>query len=156
MAIAALVEDWLAEHDVKGELVPHKGTGSTHESAVAAEVPEDHIAKAIVVRDRDGEAMVVIPGHLRLDLSALNQQTGRSFRLDDESDLGDLFPDCVPGAVPAIGPAYGMETFVDDGIGGEAEVYFEAGDHRHLVRVTGTDLRALLKGAHTGGFSRGM
>jgi Ala-tRNA(Pro) deacylase len=154
MTIAARVESYLREHEIGYELVPHRSTGSTHESALAAHVREDHIAKAVVVRDPQGDALVVIPGDSWLELDALNRETGRDFRLDGESELAHLFPDCAEGAIPPIGPAYGLETFLDDALTTLANVYFEAGDHRHLVHVKGEDFLELLPGVRHGHFSR--
>lgn len=153
MSIAARVESYLSEHQVSFELVPHGTTGSTHESAVAAHVSEDHIAKAIMLSDAQGDAMAVIPGSGWLQLNALNRETSRDFRLDVESQLSHLFPDCAEGAVPPLGPAYGLETFLDEGVTALANLYFEAGDHKHLIKVTGEDFQRLLKGARRGYFS---
>lgn len=153
MTIAARIEQYLTKHGVSYELVPHKTTGSTHESAVAAHVPEDHIAKAVMVRDAQGDAMVVVPGDSWLRLDTLSQETGRQFELDEESQFNHLFPDCAPGAVPPLGPAYGIETFLDQAFASLGAVYCEAGDHQHLLRISGEDFRTLLQGARRGYFS---
>jgi Ala-tRNA(Pro) deacylase len=153
MAIAARVEAFLKGHGATYELIAHRVTGSTHESALSAHVADDHIAKAVVVHDGRGDALAVIPGDTWLDLDALNRETARSFALDDEADLARLFPDCAEGAVPAVGPAYGLETFLDEALTSLANVYFEAGDHRHLVHVSGDNFTGLLAGARRGNFS---
>lgn len=154
MAIARRVDDYLREHGADYELVRHSRTGSTHESTLAAHVPDDHIAKAVILREGGAVAMAVIRGDTWVDIDAVNRDTGRSFELDSESDLKSRLPDCVPGAVPPLGPAYGIETFVDDALATLAEVYFEAGDHEHLVRVSGESFVELLGGARRGRFSR--
>jgi Ala-tRNA(Pro) deacylase len=154
MTIAARVESYLREHAVSFELVPHRTTGSTHESALAAHVAEDHIAKAVVLRDAQGDAMAVIPGNTWLQLDALNRDTNRDFGLEEESAMSRLFPDCAEGAIPALGPAYGLETFLDQSLTTLAKIYFEAGDHKHLVQVKGEDFQSLLRGTRHGHFSR--
>jgi Ala-tRNA(Pro) deacylase len=153
MAIAARIEAVLRKHGTSYELIPHPVTGSTHESALAAHVADDHIAKGVVVRDREGDALAVIPGNAWLDMDALNRETARAFELEDEGDLSRLFPDCAKGAVPALGAAYGLETFLDEALTSLANVYFEAGDHRHLLRVSGDAFAELLAGARRGHFS---
>ena len=100
MTIAAHVERVLQDHGAHFKLISHRVTGSTHESAEAAHVRDDHIAKAVVVRDGEDRALVVIPGDTWVDLKALADETARTYVLDVESDLGQLFPDCEPGAVP--------------------------------------------------------
>lgn len=154
MTIATRVEAYLKKHGASYELIAHKATGSTHESATAAQVWEDHIAKAVIVRDGAEHAMVVIPGSTWLRLDHLNQETGRAFALDEESDLSALFPDCAAGAVPPLGPAYGLETFLDEGLTTLAEIHFEAGDHQHLITLDGETFVRLLHGARRGQFGR--
>jgi Ala-tRNA(Pro) deacylase len=154
MAIAPTIESYLTARNVHFELTPHHRTGSTHETAEAAHVPQDHMAKAVMVRDDRGHAMVVVRGDQWLHLDALNGDTGRTFGLDEESDLAPLLPDCASGAVPPLGPAYGVETFLDEALTTLAHVNFEAGDHENLVRVSGDDFAALLQGVRRGRYTR--
>lgn len=154
MTIATRVEGVLRDYGAHYKLIPHRLSGSTHESAEAARVREDHIAKAVVIRDDEGHAIAVIPGDTWLDLEALEDETGRRFELDDESDLAALFPDCVPGAVPPLGSAYQLETFLDEALGSLSTVYFESGDHTHLVRVNGETFADLMRGVRHGHFGR--
>jgi len=154
MSIARSVEQHLARQQVSYELLAHKATGSTHESASAAHVPEDHVAKAVMVHDSDGHAMAVLPGDTWLHLDTLNGDTGRAFQLDDELDLTKLFPDCVMGAAPPLGPAYGIETYLDEALTTLADVYFESGDHKHLVKVSGEDFLKLVSGVRRGHYGQ--
>jgi Ala-tRNA(Pro) deacylase len=74
--------------------------------------------------------------------------------VDQESDLKTLLPDCKVGAVPPLGPAYRIETFLDEALTTLANVYFEAGDHENLIRVSGQDFAALLQGVRRGRYTR--
>ncbi|WP_295539929.1 aminoacyl-tRNA deacylase [uncultured Thiohalocapsa sp.] len=154
MSIAARIDSRLRAQHIAFELMPHPPTGSTHESAAAAHVPEDHIAKAVMLHDGDGHAMAVMPGDTWLHLDTLNRDSGRTFTLDEESALAGLLPDCAPGAVPPLGPLYGIETFLDEGLTTLGEVYFEAGDHQHLVKVSGEDFLRLLAGVRQGHYGQ--
>jgi len=154
MAIAPSIERYLNARNVPFEAMPHHRTGSTHETAEAAHVPQDHIAKAVMVTDNRGDAMVVVRGDQWLHLEALNGDSGRAFRVDQESDLKTLLPDCKVGAVPPLGPAYRIETFLDEALTTLANVYFEAGDHENLIRVSGQDFAALLQGVRRGRYTR--
>ncbi|NCA68927.1 MAG: YbaK/EbsC family protein [Sphingobacteriia bacterium] len=153
MTIAARVEKVLRDHGAHYKIISHRATGSTHESADAAQIREDHIAKAVVVRDGSFRAVAVIPGDTWLDINALSQEAARDFELDEESDLKALFPDCEPGAVPPVGFAYNLDTFVDEGLESLSTVYFEAGDHTHLIRVNGETFAGLMDGVRHGRFT---
>jgi Ala-tRNA(Pro) deacylase len=153
MAVAATVEDFLSRRGVAYELVSHPHSGSSHETAEAARVSEDHIAKAVIVKDADDYAMVVIPASHWLEVEHLRKELNRDFHLATEEQLAALFSDCEAGAVPPLGPAYGVETFLDQALTSLANVYFEAGDHQHLVHTSGGDFRTLLSGVRHGYFS---
>jgi Ala-tRNA(Pro) deacylase len=153
MVIADTVKNYLAENHVAMELVPHPKTYSTHDSAAAAHVREDHIAKAVIVKDDQGYVMVVIPGNHWLKLEALQKEAGRDLQLADEQEMQELFRDCKMGAIPPLGLAYNIETFLDKQLTTLANIYFEAGDHEHLVHIKGEDLDVLYKGVRQGYFS---
>jgi len=63
----------------------------------------------------------------------------------DEATLGEIFSDCELGAVPPIGMAYELKTIWDpkSSLGKEDEVFFEAGDHQNLIRVSGVQFHEL-------------
>ena len=153
MAMAKTLESYLLQHQVEYDLVPHPKTYSSRDSARVAHVADDHIAKAVIVRDEQGHAMVVIPASHWLKLEALQQESGRDYVVAAESDATELFPDCALGAIPPLGPAYGLETFLDERLTTLANVYFEAGDHEDLVHVNGEAFHELLKGVRHGHFS---
>ena len=63
----------------------------------------------------------------------------------EEDEFARLFGDCEAGAVPPLGPAYRIETYLDDALTSLANVYFEAGDHRTLIHVTGDEFHRLMR-----------
>ena len=64
-----------------------------------------------------------------------------------------LFEDCDIGAIPPIGAAYDVPVILDESLGDAADIYFEGGDHKTLVHVSGKDFRNLTSGARLARFS---
>lgn len=153
MAVAETLKRFLDQQAIRYELVPHPHTGSSHETAEAAHVPEDHIAKGVVVKDQIGYALVVIPADNRVEMEHLRKELNRDLHLASEPEIGKLFGDCEMGAVPPLGVAYGVETFLDDSLTSLANLYFEAGDHDQLIRVNADDFATLLAGVRHGHYS---
>ena len=155
MSIARQLKKYLDKHEAKYRLIKHPHTGSSMESAEQAHVPGDLLAKGVVVR-RGGEVLVVVlPSDYHIELETLHKLVGEEVVLVQETELRDIFPDCEIGAVPAIGPAYQLATIWDPNtsLGKEDLVYFEAGDHEHLVRVDGRRFHELMAPAERGEFS---
>jgi Ala-tRNA(Pro) deacylase len=154
MAIASTVSNYLAEHDVAYDVLTHPHTATSGESAQAAHVPGTRLAKSVVLEDEQGYLMVVLPSNRQIDLGELHRQLNRNLGLATEGELGSLFNDCEIGALPAMGPAYGMETVVDDALAEQSDIYFEAGDHEQLIHVSAETFQILLgESARHGRFS---
>jgi prolyl-tRNA editing enzyme YbaK/EbsC (Cys-tRNA(Pro) deacylase) len=58
----------------------------------------------------------------------LRHQFKRSIGLATERTITRIFQDCIPRALPALDPAYDLETISEDSLMGASELYFEAGD----------------------------
>lgn len=153
VSVPAIVKTYLQSQGVDYQLVTHPRSLSTKETAEAAYIPEDHIAKAVILKDEQGFLMAVIPGNSWIKLHSLQRDLNRALELAPEAEVDNLFKDCRPGAIPPLGPAYNLETVLDEVLIPLAMVYFEAGDHRHLLRVSGEDFQKLLSGARWGYFS---
>jgi len=156
MTMSLTLEEYLNKHNASYDLIPHPHTGSSMETAEETHVPGMRLAKAVVIRDDDRYLMVVVPSAEHVDMTVLRQQFGHAVVLASEAELADLFPDCEVGAVPPLGAAWGVDTFVDESLLGESEVFFEAGDHEAVVRVTGDQFERLLEDAERGYFGRAL
>jgi len=154
MSMSVTLEEFLNQHNASYDLIPHPHTGSSMETAEEAHVPGLRLAKAVVLRDAGRYLMVVVPSVEHVDLTLLRQQFGHDIELATEAELAELFPDCEAGAVPPMGPAWGMNTFLDESLLAESEVFFEAGDHEVVVRVSGDQFEQLLQEAERGYFGR--
>jgi Ala-tRNA(Pro) deacylase len=147
MSIAYRVQDYIAEHDVPWDPVSHDASQSSMETARLAHVPPDRLAKAVVLEDDDGYVLAVIGAHRRLNVTEFADTLARDLRLASERVLRTLFSDCLPGAVPAVGEAYGIPTMWAEELGEQPDVYFEGGDHRTLVHMRGVDFGELMRSA---------
>jgi len=153
MAIASTVKDHLESMGVDYELITHPRTHSSRETAAAAQVREDHVAKGVLLQDAGGYVLAVIPGDSWVRLHGIQAELNRELQLAPEQDVERLFGDCDPGAVPCTGMAYGIETIVDEALASLAFVYCESGDHEHLVRLSAAAFHTLMGGLRHGHFS---
>jgi Ala-tRNA(Pro) deacylase len=88
--------------------------------------------------------VAVVPASHRLQLAEAGRRLGRKVHLATEDDAAMLFEDCETGAIPALGAAYGLDTIVEESLLLQPQVYIEAGDHEHLVRMTKQDFLRVL------------
>lgn len=147
MAIATKLKSQLEAQSIEYELVPHPHTESSMATAAAAHVPGDRLAKAVIVKQGDTYLVVIVPSDYHVHLGLLHRHLGEEVGLATEEELVKLFPDCEEGAIPPIGGAYGLRTFVDSSLLAEPEVFLESGDHSSLVKIGGEQFRSLLADA---------
>ena len=156
MSIANRLKQHLDSAGVPYETVRHPRTISAAESAEAAHVPGDAVAKTVVIHHEEGYVLAVVPASHRVDLTTLQELLDRRLGLASEGEIDRLFDDCDSGAVPPIGSAYGLPTLIDRSLRGRSAIWFEGGDHRTLVCVAGPDFDRLMRDGRHGGFSHAV
>ena len=154
MAIASKLEIYLKQRKVEYQVVTHPQSEYSMETAEKAHVHGDALAKGVLVKDDDGYLLVVLPADYHIELESLHKMLGQEVAMVGEATLEEIFSDCELGAVPPIGMAYGVKTIWDpkSSLGKLDEVFFEAGDHQSLVRMSGVQFHELMAPAERGEF----
>ncbi len=144
MAIAQSLKNYLEQQSVGYKTVSHTKSHSSLNSAAAAHVPRDWIAKAVILKEDESYLMVVVPTDHHVHLGRMHRHLGHEVGLATEAELTTLFPDCDAGAIPPVGAAYGLRTLIDDSLTTQSDIFFESGDHLHMVKVSGDQFVPLL------------
>jgi Ala-tRNA(Pro) deacylase len=153
VSIATSVQSYLARERVTYETLEHVPTSDSMHSAQAAHIPGDRLAKCVLLEDEFGFLMAVIPATHRVDLGALHRTLDRNLGLATDRALIELFKDCEPGAVPPLGPAYGIDTILDERLFDAPDIYFEAGDHQALIHLHSSEFLRLMNDVPRGRIS---
>lgn len=154
MTIASRLKAHLDGASVAFETAAHPRTATASETAQAAHVSGDRLAKSVLIHHDEDYYLAVVPASHRLSFRALHELLGESLALASETEIGEIFADCDMGAVPPIGAAYDVPVLLEDSLTGLDRVWFEGGDHRTLVSVAGADFDRLMQDARRGSFSR--
>jgi Ala-tRNA(Pro) deacylase len=145
MGVAMTLKEYLESRQVAYEVIPHAHTPSAARSAEAAKVPGDQVAKSVLLGDEHSYVLAVIPASYRLEVGRLNQVTARNLEFITEDEIEAAFSDCERGAIPPLGQAYGIETILESDLVKQEAVYFESGDHKHLIKMDGRVFRELME-----------
>lgn len=155
MGMAMTLHEYLEEMEAEYNLVDHPHRETSLEIAKTAHVRADRLAKGVLMRDEQGIlSLVVIPSDRRVDLASIDKLTQHHMGLATDHDVEQVFDDCDPGAIPPMGNAYALRVMLDRRLANQPEVFFEAGDHEELVRMSGDEFRRIMGGAMHGDFSR--
>lgn len=147
MGVAMTLKEYLDMNDFEYEVIEHLPATSSMRSAEEAHVTGDKVAKPILLGDDDSYLLAVIPASHRLDIDRLNQLMARGLVIMNENELDVTFMDCERGAIPPTGDLYGVDTIIDPALLEKEDVYFESGDHKQMIHMSGEDFRRLLENA---------
>jgi len=143
MGVAMTLQEYMETQQIHFDVIEHSHTDSAMRAAQVAHIPGDQMAKPILLGDDSSYLLAVVPATHRLDLDRLNQLTARSLVIMNEEEMEIAFSDCDRGALPAVGEPYGIDTVVDNTLLHLEDVYFEFGDHEHLIHLKGEAFRKL-------------
>jgi Ala-tRNA(Pro) deacylase len=135
------VRRFLERRGVPYEIIEHDPTYSAAAEARAAGADLEATAKTVVLHDRGGYRLAVIPACERLDVRRARDVLGAShhLRLASEEELRQDFPAFEPGAVPPFGTAR-LPEVVDVGLLRHERIVCAGGEHRRSVLIAALDL----------------
>lgn len=138
------IEKVLREAGVDFVTHEHPTAYTAQELAAEEHVSGDAVAKPVVV-DADGQTvMCVLPASCKVDLDRLaGALKVKSCHLLTETEVAGLFPDVEVGAEPPFGNLYDLTTLVDEHLAADDEIMFQAGSHRHAIRMKYADYASL-------------
>jgi len=147
MAIATTVGDALEFEGVDFRVLRAPAAGMRDDTLRECGVEPDACAKALLLKDAHGYVLTVTSVTRNLDMDLLRRELHRELEPAGDDDLDELFCDCELGSVPPIGPWYRVPTIVDARLRECSSVFFDGGEPRSLVRVTGEGFARLLRDA---------
>lgn len=131
----ALLE-WLERADVDYEIREHERAFTARATAEAEGVDPRAFAKVLGIATADGRnVLIVLDATDHLDLAKARRALGGDVRMLGEKELSALAPDCEVGAVPAVGPLFGVTMVADYAVRDDPEISFNAGSHRFSAHV---------------------
>lgn len=154
MFVSQTVMGYLERAGIDFDLVVHRHSAHSLQTARNAHIEPAQLAKGVLMFDDEEYWLAVIPASRRVNPWALESLLDTEhMSLANEEDMPTVFRDCERGALPIVGPAFGVRTAFDDDLLEEDHVYFEAGDHEHLVHLSREQFQRLMAGAPHGSIS---
>jgi Ala-tRNA(Pro) deacylase len=156
MSIAMKLQKYLDRKQACFNLIEHQPTKDAMSAADVCRVYPDCVAKAVVVRSREGYLLAVLPASQRISLLRLQEALGQPYALATEGELDRLFDDCVHGAVPPIGECYGLDVVAETSLFDSSDIYFEGGDLKTLVHMSQAQFSQLSDDARRAHFAAAL
>ena len=137
--------EFLESRHATYETVTHPAAVTAQEQAAVMHVPGQSVAKVLIVKERDGLAMAIVPAASELDLDRFKGLIGHGdVRLASVEEIRAVVPDCPAGSIPPFGALYGLRAFIDRGLLNVPEVTMPAGDPASAIRLRWTEFERLV------------
>lgn len=138
------IGEYLQDNGVSFDIHEHAPAYTAQEVAAEEHVSGDELAKAVIVQAKKQYVMCVLPASCKLDMDKVAVKLrAKSVRLADEVELAGLFPDVEVGSESPFGNLYHLTTLVDERLADREEIVFQAGSHRHVIRMKYADYASL-------------
>ena len=144
MPLSERLRSFLDSRHAEFTLTAHPKAFTARDVAAAEHLAPGEVAKTVVIFGDGAYHMVVIPASKLVDLFEVRLVLGLSHaRLATENELGTLFPDCELGAMPPLGPLYGLKVYLDNSLLGHNAIAFNAGTHLEVIHMRLPEFRRL-------------
>lgn len=136
---------YFVQHGIPFETIPHRPAYTAHDVAAQERVPDQEIAKVVMILADGNIKMLVLPASLQVDFDGIRVMLyAQDVRLAQESQFSHLFPDCELGAMPPFGNLYDVPVFVDQALTQDEHIIFNAGTHTETIRIKYKDYAHLV------------
>jgi Ala-tRNA(Pro) deacylase len=142
---SSLVTEYLADKGIAFQLIEHPYTHSAFADARATHHRPESVGKTVVLCDRSGYVLAIVPASERLDLRKLRDALGttRQLQLVNEAEMASEFPEFELGAIPPFGGILPAAEVVDHRLLDEDRILCGGGDHTHSVLIDPRDVVAV-------------
>lgn len=145
VAVLEKIIKLLQENNVEFELTEHEPVFTSEEAAKVRGINQKLGTKAMIVRTKAENYIFAIPADKMIDMKKVK----KLFLVRDASLLSredaERLTGLKMGCVPPLGLLFGLQTFVDDGVLGNEEIYFSPGSHTHTIKMKSADLVKITK-----------
>ena len=143
------LKSYLDEQNVKYVSIIHSQAYTAQETAESAHISGKEMAKTVILKINDQMVMVVLPASEKVDLDLVKSATdAESVQLADEREIEKLFSNCEIGAMPPFGNLYDMPVYVEESLGENENIAFNAGSHTELIKLPFEDFERLVQPEH--------
>ena len=146
MSILQLIRELLTKNGFKFDEMEHEPTLTSEQAARVRGVDLEIGGKALLIKTDQIYRLFVLSAALQLDSGAIRGFLGvRRTRFATPAELKEL-TGLVPGSVPPIGrPILPFELYVDESIGNNREIAFNAGSLTNSILMSVEDYLSVSK-----------
>jgi Cys-tRNA(Pro) deacylase len=140
------VRDFLEKKGVNFEIYEHEAVYTSEEAAKARGTGLKQGAKALIFVDDGKTVMAVLPADRQVEVKKFKGLTGlKDLRMARAEEVEKFTGGVKIGAVPPLGNLYQMPVYVDEALGKNKEIAFNAGSNTCSIKMRYDDFLKVVK-----------
>jgi Ala-tRNA(Pro) deacylase len=140
------LEMYLGQQQISYSAQHHRRTYAAHDTALTEHIPDEQLAKVVMVVADGQLTMLVLPASYKIDMARVYAIIeAQDVHLAREWEFATTFPDCQTGAMPPFGNLYGLPVYVDRHLAASATIVFAAGTHTDTICMAYADFARLVQ-----------
>ncbi len=151
MNLPDAIRDYLDQRGLPYRLMAFPSGESLNQIAEKFAIPLQQMARMVLLKEKSGLVMAILPCSHILDFSLLYQLSQCNFEPVHGTETAHFFQShgCSARSYPPLPEVFGIPALVDSSLDmdDEDQVYFDGGSGTALVHMRNADFRALLAGA---------
>lgn len=145
---------FLAVKDIAYTKLPHEYCRSIREVSDITQISADNIARTVLLKDKSGIIMAVLPASYMLDFAELCRNLNRELEpLTEQEIINEVLIDKSHTFCPPVPEMFKLKGVIDSRLFELDEVYLEAGTGVSLVRLDKQNFQQLHSNTWEGSFS---
>ncbi|MEM9101811.1 MAG: HDOD domain-containing protein [Pseudomonadota bacterium] len=138
--IPSKIKNYLEQENIDYQVFEHEGGESIYQIAQSHGIPDNEVARAILLEENGLKVLAIIPASHMLDFKTLCDNFKSSFSpIPLDSEKVNVFSGCEPGCRPPFPALFGLSGVVDIDEFNSDYIYLEPGTTQCLIRVSKSD-----------------
>lgn len=137
--VFAEIKKLLDSNNITYEVYEHEAVFTSEQAAKIRGTELKQGAKAMVMFGDDKPLMIVLPANLKVNMSSI-----KNLRMATKEEVKKLTNTEI-GAVPPFGNLFGLPVYIDEKLGENTEIAFNAGEHTKSIKMLYKDFEAVTK-----------
>lgn len=132
MSIIEFLDSCGSDYEVKH----HRAIFTAQEMAQEEHIHGMNVIKSVIIKADGHFYICVIPACCKINFDSLKSVLeAAEIELASESEMEYIFSGCQIGAEPPFGSFFGLPTIMDDRLGDDDFIIFQAGTHQDAIEM---------------------
>ncbi len=143
MSIPKSIESFLNEREIDFEIIEHEPERSLRRVAEKQSLPLNEVLRCVLLQGNSEKILAILPCDYLLDFEVLKRLTNQELSVVNPQLADTTFDKCDANNHPPLFKVFGCRGVIDESVFRQKQLYFQSGNARSLLKVSGSSIGSL-------------